>query len=56
MSACQAAEPAASFDDAKAGMNISVVVNANQHTRFVAGKLVQTNIGRKKEEICARMM
>ena len=47
-------EPAASFDDAETGVNISVDVNANQHTRCVAKKLVQTNIGRTKEKTCAR--
>jgi len=44
--------PAASFDDAETGVTIFVIVNSNQYARCVAGKRIQANIGRTKEEAC----
>ena len=47
--------PVAAFDDAETGVEIFVVVDTNQHTCCAPRKSVQANVGRTKEETCARV-
>ena len=47
--------PVAAFDDAETGVEIFVVVDTNQHTCCAPRKSVQANVGRTKEETCARL-